>query len=221
MSDPYYSDGAVTIYHGDCRDVLPSLSADVCLTDFPYGIGVDYGEYGDTQDALAELVATALPLCRDAAPVVALTCGIGNIWRFPEPTWVVCWHQSNAPTGSGRWGFNGWQPLLVYGTDPFLRRGLGRRLDVVSVGASGKDLIATREMGHPCPKPLGAWTRILERVSPAETDTVVDPFMGSGTTLAVAKYTGRRATGIELDERYCEIAAQRCAQEVFDFGAAA
>lgn len=218
---PYYEADGVTIYHGDCREVLPDLSADVVLTDFPYAIGLDYGpDFCDTQEALGELIDSALPLLVAAAPAVAFTCGIGNMFRFPSPTWVLCWHQSNAPTASGKWGFNMWQPVLVYGTDPFLKRQLGRRPDVVSVGASGLDLIDTRNSAHPCPKPLGAWKRILLRVSPSESDTVLDPFMGSGTTLVAAKAAGRRATGIDVSEQYCEIAARRLAQGVLDFGAA-
>jgi site-specific DNA-methyltransferase (adenine-specific) len=216
---PYYEDEWATIYHGDCRDLLPSLTADVCLTDLPYAIGVEYGSYEDTEPNLDALVAEALPLMRQASPVVALTCGIGNWWRFPRPTWVLCWYQNNSPTASGKWGFNQWQPILVYGTDPYLKRQLGRRSDVVAVGASGTDLVWTREAGHPCPKPLGAWKAILRRVSPAETDVVLDPFMGSGTSLVASKYTGRRAIGIEVDERYCEIAARRLGQEVLDLGA--
>lgn len=217
MAAPYYDDGQVQIWHGDCREILPGLSpnpADVVLTDYPYGIGVAYGAYQDTPEQLDDLIATSFPLVRAAAPVAALTVGIANVWRFPPARWVLCWYQTNSPTATGGWGFNQWQPVLVYGTDPFLKRGLGRRSDAIAVGASGSALIEARELGHPCPKPLDAWRRILLRVSPAETDVVIDPFMGAGTTLVAAKYTGRRAIGIELDERYCEIAARRLAQEV-------
>jgi site-specific DNA-methyltransferase (adenine-specific) len=218
----YYSDESVTIYHADCRDLLPLLEADVVLTDLPYGIGVDYGAtYTDDADTLDALVVATMPAMQACAPVVALTCGIGNWWRYPEPTWVLCWHQSNAPTASGRWGFNQWQPVLVYGKDPYLVRLRGRRSDTVSVGASGRDLIAARKSDHPCPKPLGAWKKIMLRLSPDITDTFVDPFMGSGTTLVAAKYAGRKAIGIEVNEAYCEVAANRCTQNMLDFGGAA
>lgn len=220
MIEPYYEDGWATIYHGDCRAVLPALRADVVLTDFPYAVGVDYGEtFVDTPAQLDDLIATALPLMREAAPVVALTCGIGNWWRFPEPTWVLCWYQNNSPTASGKWGFNQWQPVITHGGDPYLKRLRGRRPDVVAVGASGTDLVWARNAGHPCPKPLGAWKAILLRVSPDESDVILDPFMGAGTTLAAAKYAGRRSIGIEINEAYCEIAAKRLAQEVLDLGA--
>jgi site-specific DNA-methyltransferase (adenine-specific) len=67
--------------------------------------------------------------------------------------------------------------------------------------------------GHPCPKPLKAWRRLLNNISQPE-QTVLDPFMGSGTTLRTAKDLGRKAIGIEIEERYCEIAAKRLAQDV-------
>lgn len=216
--EPYYSDAFVTIYHGDCRDLLPDMhAADAILTDLPYGVGLEYHPtVDDTPAYIDELVTEALPLMLKSAMVTALTCGIGNIWRYPEPTWVLCWHQSNSPTASGKWGFNGWQPILVYGKDPYLARGRGRRLDVISVGVSGLDLVDARELEHPCPKPYGAWQKALIRVSPDESDLILDPFMGSGTTLLAAKATGRKAVGIDINERYCEIAATRCAQEVLE-----
>lgn len=215
---PYYEADGITIYHGDCRDVLPSLSGDVVLTDLPYGIGVDYGDtYDDTAEALAEAVADALPIMRASAPVVALTCGIGNIWRYPEPTWALCWYMANACSSTGKWGFNQWQPVLVYGTDPYLRRGMGRRPDVIITAAANSGIDKRR--GHPCPKPTEAWRKILTRVSPSESDLILDPFMGSGTTLDAAKYTGRRAIGIDVNEAYCEIAANRLAQGVLDLSA--
>lgn len=220
--NPYYEDGSVTIYHGDCRDILPGLhSADAILTDLPYGIGLNYHpSMDDTPDYVDELVLEALPLMRLSAMVVALTCGIGNIWRYPEPTWVLCWHHLDAPTASGRWGFNGWQPVLVYGKDPYLARARGRRSDVVSV-ASGPWNVRRekRELDHPCPKPYAAWNKLLLRVSPDEGDLILDPFMGSGTTLLAAKSTGRKAVGIDVSESYCELAATRCAQGVLELSA--
>ena len=217
---PYYSDDWVTIYHADCREVLPELSADAVLTDFPYGIGLEYGMYSDSPENLALLVAETLAPMRKAAPVTAITCGVTNWWRFPEPTWVLAWYQVNANQARGRWGWSMWQPVLCYGIDPFLRLGLGARPDVVTTAAgTGRDKDVTKER-HPCPKPYDSWLKILLRVSPQEGETIVDPFMGSGTTLAAAKYTGRRAIGIEIEEAYCELAAQRCAQEVLDLAVA-
>ena len=71
--------------------------------------------------------------------------------------------------------------------------------------------------GHPCPKPLGVWRKILRRVSPEDNGPILDPFMGSGTTLRVAKDLNRKAIGIEIEEKYCEIAANRMSQEVLEF----
>lgn len=211
---PYYQDDHVTLYHGDCREILPGLRGDVVLTDPPYGIGLGYDEYNDTADELDELIRDVFPLMLSAAPVVALTPGIVNLARYPAPTWVLAWVQENSGTGSGPWGFNVWQPVLAYGPDPFLAKGLGRRPDVIKSASSGKELDQRKRWGHPCPKPEDGWKRIMLRVSPSEGETIIDPFAGSGTTLDVAKYTGRKAIGVELSERYCEIAANRLGQEV-------
>ena len=73
---------------------------------------------------------------------------------------------------------------------------------------------------HPCPKPIEPWRLIMSRLSVAPTDTVLDPFMGSGTTLRAAKDLGRKAIGIEIEERYCAIAAERLRQGVLPLEAA-
>ena len=73
--------------------------------------------------------------------------------------------------------------------------------------------VSAKEREHVTQKPVGLLKELL-RVVPGEQLTVLDPFMGSGSTLAAAKYSGHRAIGVELEERYCEIAAKRCAQEV-------
>lgn len=215
MTKPYYEEDGITLYHGDAREVLPGLTADVVLTDFPYGIGLDYGdEFEDSPEYLDELIATTLHPMLDAAPVVALTCGIANIWRYPTPKWALCWYMANACSSTGKWGFNQWQPVLVYGTDPFLSRGMGRHPDVIITAAPNTG--ADKKFGHPCPKPIEAWRKILYRVSPEEGQTVLDPFVGSGSTLVAAKYSNRKAIGIEIDERYCEMAVKRLGQGVFD-----
>jgi site-specific DNA-methyltransferase (adenine-specific) len=104
-----------------------------------------------------------------------------------------------------RGGFTTMQPILYYGKD--YRAGKGAL-------PSGKAVTeASEKNGHPCPKPIGAWSWLLDKVS-QEGETVVDPFMGSGTTLRAAKDLGRKAIGIEISEEYCEIAATRLSQEV-------
>jgi DNA modification methylase len=215
---PYYSEKGIEIYCGDCREVLPTLApVDLVLTDPPYAIGASYESYVDSNESLAQIVAEVMPLMLKAAPVVALTPGIANVHKWPAPRWILAWVQLNALSATGFWGFNEWQPILVYGTDPYLSRGKGRRPDVIKTTA-GMDAESTwlRE-NHPCPKPFDSWIKVLSRLSPDFTDTVIDPMMGSGTTIAVARQLGRRAIGIEIEERYCEIAAKRLSQEVLDF----
>jgi len=140
------------------------------------------------------------------ARTVALTCATRQIHLYPPTTWVLCW-LNRAGSYANPWGFTCWQPILVYGPDPFLRRGLGSRPDVIEHSETAE------KNGHPCPKPEGFWKKVLARVA-MPGDSVFDPFMGSGTTLRVAKDAGMQAVGVELEERYCEIAANRMRQEV-------
>ena len=209
---PYYQDEYVTIYHGDCREILPDLSkVDLVLTDFPYANGTDYGTYQDTLPELRGLIKGVMPLIIRGSEVVLVACGVGNMFLYPPPAWVLSWHWK-ACTASSSWGFSTWQPILAYGKDPYLSNGLGRRPD------SFEHFEVPPDVNHPCPKPLDLWRRFLLRGSVKTSDIVLDPFMGSGTTVRAAKDTNRKCIGIEIEEKYCEIAANRCRQMVMELG---
>lgn len=218
---PYYEDDFATIYHGDCREVLRDLMggglvADLVLMDPPYGNGTDYAEFDDSAENVAALVDEVMPLVLELGEVVFVTPGVANIHLYPAPKWTLCW-VTPAGAGSGPWGFSCWQPVLAYGPDPYLRDQKGRRPDTLIKTETS----AVVPGDHPCPKPIDVWRWMVTRGSTRPSDVVLDPFMGSGTTLRAAKDCGRRSIGIELSERYCEIAAKRLAQEVLDFGGVA
>lgn len=207
MPTPYYEHAGITIYHADCREVLPCIGrSSLCLTDPPYGVGVRYATYDDTEDNWFVLLDAVIPMMREAADMVVMpSCQIKRLGWFYEhhrPDWLIAWHKGS-PGHVSAIGFNDWEPLVVYG-----RTGGLSMHDYLSVTNDEK----MGAYGHPCPKPL-KWARwIIDRACPRD-GSVIDPFMGSGTTLRAAKDLGRRAVGIEIEERYCEIAAKRLAQE--------
>lgn len=205
---PYFDDGQCVIYHGDCREILPGLSADVVLTDPPFGVGVAYASFDDSPENSALLIAETFPLMRAAAPLCAVATGIRQMWFYPQADWVLI-HFNPAGERMSAWGFTCWMPVLVYGKDPYLSKGLGARPDGFSLRPPTYE-----PPNHPCPKHESVWSRFVSRVSVSEHDVLLDPFMGSGTTLRAAKDLGRKAIGIEIEERYCEIAAKRLSQQV-------
>jgi len=197
---PYYEQSGITIYHGDCRDVLPTLGpVDLVLTDPPYGVGKTYASHDDSAALYREWLASVQPLIFAASARQLITCGVANIWRWPPADWVIGWFKSNAMTRSAIANANVWEPVLVYGCKGF--------------GVDGRAFpITPQPFDHPCPKPLGLFQWLL--VEATKPDAVVlDCFCGSGTTLEAAKNLRLRAIGIELEEKYCEIAAERLRQE--------
>lgn len=226
--EPYYQDDAVTLYHGDCRKVLPLLGPfDAAITDPPYGVGLvtktsdfrgskhfDNGAslkastlYDDDPATIRNLLGEAIPLMLAKAERAVVFCGARMLWHYPEPRAIGCVYSAN---GAGRspWGFQCMHPILYYGSDPFLVDGQGSRPNSFADGQPNREVI-----DHPCPKPLSWMQWVVARASRAG-EVIVDPFAGSGTTLRAAKNLGRKAIGIEIEERYCELAVTRLAQEV-------
>ena len=201
---PYYEHAGITIYHGDCRDVLPSVHGDATVTDPPYGIEFGYDSYGDTRDEWFDLMDASVPLMRASSMFVVMpACDRYSMaWWYERhpPDWVLCWYKGS-PGHRSPVGFNDWEPILVWGRPPSPMHDYFQT-------PCGFD-----PNGHPCPKPIGWATWLVSRAS-IRGGTVLDPFMGSGTTLVAAKNLGRKAIGIEIEERYCEIAAKRLAQEI-------
>jgi DNA modification methylase len=221
MTDPYYRDDWCTIYHGDCRDVLPGVVgvADLVLTDPPYNAKKVYDIYRDDlpADEYEAWCASWWPLCRQAAPRAVLFPGHGNIgmwYRIDKPSAVGCWFKPGNGASSII-GFEEWEPWLYWHGG---NKGLLGGSSVIRqpLDTSGNEMAA--RAGHPCPKPVALMAKLVRKT---RTESLVDPFMGSGTSLRAAKDNGVRSIGIELSERYCEIAAKRLAQEVLDFGGAA
>ena len=223
---PYYQDDAVTIYHGDCRDVLHLIGpddAEVALFDPPYGIeggsglGVkrargDYsGVFTDDRNNIKRVVLPVLDALRIDIGCIVVTPGNKNLDLYPQADSFGAFYQP-AAVGLQTFGNLDAQPILYYGKNASKR--------VMGTPCSYTLTETPAPNGHPCPKPLRAWRTLLNNVS-LPGQTVLDPFMGSGTTLRAAKDLGRKAIGIEIEERYCEIAAKRCAQEVLDLGMAA
>ena len=196
MTNPYYTDDYCTIYHGDCREILPILDkVDLVLTDPPYGVNKNYSSYDDTV-GVGWIVEFLFSI--DCPKII--TCGVNNIWKYPEADWVLCWYKPNAMSLSCVANANVWEPILVY--------------DVKNFGVDGKTVTIApqKDTGcHPCPKPIKLFIWLLHR---QKHKTILDPFMGSGTTLRAAKDLQRKSIGIEIEEKYCEIAAKRLAQEV-------
>lgn len=202
---PYYEHSGITIYHGDCREVLPCLAAgvaDVCITDPPFG--VNKAEWDDEfplwwLDGAAHVTKYAAAVMPGIDNVLTMP----RVWHGLVYRWLLSIHITNGMT-RGRMGFGNWIPAIVYARDG------------VSLYRAQQDAGAVPVQGdmpgHPSPKPLRAMTWLVSRFDPSWS--VLDPFMGSGTTLDAAKRLGRRAIGIELEERYCEIAARRLEQEV-------
>lgn len=195
---PYYERDGIVIYHGDALEVLPTLerdSIDLVLTDPPYGVGLaEWDEKLVPMEWLTE--------CRRVARTVAFTPGVTHMWKYPAPDWSFCWARPASVQRNGLGGFNHWELFLIYGRPKLL-------IDLVVLPHSGN----TEQLDHPCPKPLPLLRSLVERLSDPG-DIILDPFMGSGTTLRAAKDLGRKAIGIEIEERYCEVAAKRLSQEV-------
>lgn len=194
--EPYYDHAGITIYHADCREVLPLPSSYVVVTDPPYGVNFRNEQW----DAEVPELATRLPDMFEAA---AIFCGPTKCWDYPRPKWVACWARPASSARSTMGGFNHWTPVLLYGS-------VKMRVDFKSWHAIA---YASPDYGHPCPKPVCVVKWIIGEISKPES-MILDCYMGSGTTLRAAKDLGRKAIGIEIEEKYCEIAAQRMAQEV-------
>lgn len=179
-------------------ETYPDNYFDVCIADFPYGVGMDYGEtYTDSVENLEFLIENLLPLILRVSQRAAIFTGVENMTLYPKPTWTLCWHIPGS-VGSCKWGFPCWQPILVYGKDPYMSNGLGRRPDFFSQAGG-----AAEHSVHPCPKPLKVLKRVVERVSlPGEH--VLDPVAGSGVTGMACMLTGRSFTGIEINPTYFE-----------------
>jgi site-specific DNA-methyltransferase (adenine-specific) len=236
---PYYEHAGITIYHGDCREILPHLPVfDLVLTDPPY-VNLSGGYVRDYQGGVGRKSTVTvcvtdpwnaaldwLPSAWERANLgMMVFCAHRSIYEIrqaiPEaqPIALLTWYKRNsAPTGKNVprytsefiWAFNK-RPGLKW--DEFTET----VFDIPNINAG---CMATERFTdenecalHPTQKPIALMKRLL-CVRPA---TVLDPFAGSGTTLQAAKQMGASAIGIEIEEKYCEIAAKRLSQEVLQF----
>lgn len=205
---PYYQDELVTLYHGDCRELLPSIEADVIVTDPPYGTGM-------------------APRGGARAGTMDFSSGQWPEWDVWDTSWTAPWggpmavfcparrvHELAAAVSS--------DGLLLYvksnpspfgsSFEPCVTRGFAtpHPQHFIAYNAfSGQE--------HPTQKPLDVMQWLVGCAPPG---TVLDPFAGSGTTLVAAKSLNRKAIGIEIEERYCEVAALRLSQGVLGLDAA-
>ena len=223
---PYYQHAGITIFCGDCREILPGLKADLLCTDPPYGLGAARYAFGGAgvKRHMTGLVAGKaipkrnygdsdwddLPADRQLIAMARATSKSqiifgGNYFELPPTKCWLVWDKLRGDTDFADCEL-AWTNL-----DKAVRR-IAYRWNGFLV-----DPTSTDERVHPTQKPLAVMKWVICH-APETCETILDPFMGSGTTLVAAKNLGRKAIGIEIEEKYCEIAAKRLQQEVFDFG---
>lgn len=202
--------GDATLYLGDCRDILPGLGkVDAVVTDPPYGIAFPYEGYDDTLENLEALIASFVPASRAIADRVIITPGVSNIQRYPVADWIAAWTWETTAT-FGKLGFSQWQPILYYGKD---LAGFGSvngaiKSDRIHFAGGSAKISSDDPSIHTCPKPLGFMRRLLTRFT-NEGETVLDPFLGSGSTAVASMGMNRPFIGIEREEKYFDIACRR------------
>lgn len=226
---PYYEHGGIKIYHGDCRDVIPQITKNhgfhLLCTDPPYGLGeargknrsrgkafggplakkntrnrvipaTDYG-VSDWDDSAPE--EKTIQLIRDEA-IYQIIFG-GNFFNLPPSSCWLVWDKDNS---------GDFADCELAWTN--LKKAV-RKIRYRWNGMLQEHMDKKEVRFHPTQKPLPVMKWAIMQ-APEDCQTVIDPFMGSGTTLVAAKELGRWATGIEREEKFCEIAAKRLQQEV-------
>lgn len=208
---PYYADDLVTLYHADWRDVPPELlAADVLVTDPPYGIALDTSSRCDWLPDHEPITGDAEPF--DPSPLLAL--GLPSVLfganhyasRLPDSRGWICWDKAT------RDGLDLKQAEVEFGWTNFLGR--PRMLRHMWSGAFRDSERGTRY--HPAQKPVALLAWVLGLLPDA---SVLDPYAGSGPTLVAAKSLNRKSIGVEVEERYCEVAANRLRQDVLGLSA--
>lgn len=208
--------GDAVLYMGDALAILHTLGkVDAVVTDPPYGVNLGstkgaggghglkldaYASFSDTYDDFVRSVVPAVNAAIDLAARAAIFTG-PHIHEQRKPDalgGVYC------PAANSRhcWGFKSILPVLFYGTAPDVHKG-SKPTAIYSVETVNRD-----EIGHPVPKPLG-WMKWLVGLSSRRGETVLDPFMGSGTTGVACAKLGRKFIGIEIEPRYFDIACER------------
>ena len=218
---PYYTEPGIEIYHGDCRDILPGLGAvDLVLTDPPYGIGYQSNSRGEKFDAVVgdtAIMTEWLDLVSCNALAVFCRWDVLGDWRAGmmrshNMRGCIVWSKGGGGLGDLGRSYAPDYELCLYATSdswhiPGKRHGSVWQCQGAAAG----------QYAHPTQKPVGIMKLAIERLgstSRSGDGTILDPFMGSGTTLRAAKDLGRKAIGIEIEETYCEIAVKRLKQEV-------
>jgi site-specific DNA-methyltransferase (adenine-specific) len=207
---PYYQDNHCTIYNCDCEEILPDLpKVDLVLTDPPYGMNYVSNHRFEKYDKIKNddklPVATIKTLIAISEKAAYFFCRWDNLKDMPPPKSVLVWVKNNWSMGDlkhehGRQ----WEACCFY---PGEHHEFIKRIpDVIEEARTGNNL-------HPTEKPIGLLKKIINCNL---CDTVLDPYMGSGTTIRAAKDLNRKAIGIEIEEKYCEIAAERMCQEVLE-----
>jgi len=209
VTGPYYEHDGITIYHGDCREILPGIQeVGLVLTDPPYGIRVGKQKWFSHQQNQADVYGDD----ESFDPRFLLQIGSKRI------LWGAN-HYADKLEASSSW--------LVWNKIGTMKRGIISDCELAWSDIGGPARMFTHqwigyfkasergERYHPTQKPVAlmTWCIMLSRT----TGIVLDPFMGSGTTLVAAKELRREAIGIEVEERYCEVAAKRLEQEILPF----
>lgn len=239
MMRPYYQQGEIAIFHGDCREILPSIDADMAVVDPPYG--ETSLNWDCRTDGWLSLLRVRTFWCFGSLRFFMRTAGQFDGWRFAQD---IVWEKHNGSNFHAdrfrrvhecvaQFYRGEWRNLYK---SPQLRmdataRSVRRKLRPTHTGHIDAGYYVSEDGGprlersviqvaschgyaeHPTQKPEPLIERLIA-YSCQPDGCVLSPFMDSGTDLVVAKRLGRRAIGIEIDERFCEIAATRLGQQV-------
>jgi hypothetical protein len=201
-------DKSIRLFCDDCMSILPTIAkgeVDAVVTDPPYGVDFQYESHDDTRDGYEEWCGKWFDELSRVCPTILMSCGAVNVqmWARIRPfSWQVAWLKP-AAMGRSPVGFCNWEPMVLWGS------GSGESVDVFTAPIVPNDDLD----GHPCPKPLKWGIESVKRAA-SEGDTVLDPFMGSGTTALACSVLKRRYIGIEREPKYFAIACERIQKEL-------
>ena len=210
---PYYDHAGIVIHHGDCREILPTLEkCDLLLTDPPFGVGnfvqvtgrlmgrgKNHGMAVEWNESPPDLEIFHLFKEKSRHRII---WGANFFNSFEDKGGAIVWVK--------RQSMPNFSKADIASCTHF------QKTEIIEIPWTNFTVTHKAESDHPCERPVELYEWCI-RYLPFDLQTILDPFMGSGTTLVAAKNLGRKGIGIEIEERYCEIAAKRLSQEVFDF----